>query len=166
MDHRTGTSVDVDTEAVPSRSGGSVEIERLDALERLAFGLVAITSRAIQESTVRGELTVQQWRVLVVLGFAEDGLRVSELGGRIAASGPSTSRLVRRLERRGFVTSGADPRDGRALRIRLSDDGRRLRERIVQRRRSLIREAIVDVDGTAAGVVELTSVAEALASWI
>ena len=113
----------------------------VDALERLAFGLVAVTSRAIEEVS-GGDLTVQQWRVLVVLGGAEAGIRVSDLARRINASGPSTSRIVRRLEQRGLVAASVDAADRRAVRIQLSPTGEAIRGRVVERRRSLIRETL------------------------
>ena len=123
-------------------SGIVVRGTLLDGLEELAVGLVAMTSRAIAETTIRGELTFQQWRILVVLGATDAGMRVSELGRRIAASGPSTSRLVNRLEVRGLVIVEPDPVDHRAVRIHLSAGGLDLRTRIVERRRALITETI------------------------
>lgn len=152
-------SADSDSEAdqVP---GATV----LDALEDLAFGLVALTSEAIAESTTRGELTVQQWRVLVVLGGADAGMRVAALARRIAASGPSTSRLVKRLTQRGLVEVTPDPGDGRALRIGLSGAGMELRARIVARRRELIRATVGPRTARRRQSRELAGFAEALRS--
>ncbi len=138
----------------------------LKALERLAFGLVAITSMAIQEAASRGELTVQQWRVLVILGFEPDGARISALGRGIAASGPSTSRLIRRLERRGLVELDPDPADRRAIRVHLSPTGMALREQIVDRRRTLIREAIGEQDPSIEDTQAMVRVAAAFDRWI
>ena len=136
----------------------------LDALEDLAFGLVALTSQAIAESTTRAELTVQQWRVLVVLGEADSGMRVSTLARRIAASGPSTSRLVKRLGQRGLIETKPDPTDGRALRIDLSEAGSALRARIVARRRELIRVTTGARTADRRQSRELAGLAEALRS--
>ncbi len=127
----------------PVATGAGEDVSVLDALDQLAFGLVAMTSRAIAEAT-GGELTFQQWRILVVLGTAPAGLRVSNLGARIAASGPSTSRLSQRLARRGLVEMSPDQRDRRAVVVRLTHEGQTLRTTIVDRRRELIREAVGD----------------------
>jgi DNA-binding MarR family transcriptional regulator len=150
----------------PTGPSSPLDGELLDALESLAFGLVAITSRAIEEATVRGELTFQQWRVLVVLGGAPDGLRVSELAGRIAASGPSTSRLARRLERRGLVRSAVDPLDRRAVRLGLSPAGAALRERISVRRRELIHATILGHRASGDLIREMAAVARAFERWL
>lgn len=142
----------------------SVRTTVLDALEDLAFGLVALTSQAIAESTAHGELTVQQWRVLVVLGGAGGGMRVSTLARRIAASGPSTSRLVKRLVERGLVEVAPDPGDGRALRLNLSPAGAELRARVVARRRELIRATTGSKTANRRQSHELAGLAEALRS--
>ncbi len=136
----------------------------LDALEELAFGMVALTSQAISESTTRGELTVQQWRILVVLGGADAGMRVSALARRITASGPSTSRLLKRLEQHGLIEIGPDPGDGRALRIGLSGAGTELRARIVARRRELLRATVGPRTARRRQSRELAGLAEALRS--
>jgi DNA-binding MarR family transcriptional regulator len=113
----------------------------LDAIETLAFALVSLTSRAIAD---RGAhlLTFQQWRALVVLGRATEPLRISDLARRIAASGPSTSRIARRLAAHELVALEPDRRDRRAVRVRLTARGEEVRGAVVARRRELIREMI------------------------
>jgi len=119
-------------------------LSNLDALEILAFALVSLTSRAIATEVRHRELTFQQWRAIVVLGTGSAPLRISELAARIVASGPSASRIVRRLTERGLVEVGVDPRDRRAVIVRLSAAGADLRARVVARRRELIRGGIGD----------------------
>ena len=113
----------------------------LDALETMAFALVSLTSRALAESGGR-HLTFQQWRVLVVLGADPPPLRISELARRIAASGPSTSRIAQRLMRLRLVAIEPDPRDRRAVQVRLTEHGTDVRAQVVARRRDLIRDLI------------------------
>ena len=137
----------------------------VDALETLAFGLVAITSRAVAEETSHGQLTLQQWRVLVVLGAVDDGLRVSELSGRIGASGPSTSRIARRLEIRNLVATSVDPADGRAIRLHLTPTGLALRERIILRRRALIEVTIAGGDASPDLAHRLAAMAREFDRW-
>jgi DNA-binding MarR family transcriptional regulator len=108
------------------------------AIERLSFGLVAITALAVDGATTRHSLTFQQWRVLVVVGRTEDGVRISQLAERIGASAPSASRLVRRLIAKDMLTVETDPDDRRAMRVRLSAAGGELRRRVIERRRALI----------------------------
>ena len=115
----------------------------LDSVETLAFALVSLTARALAEGGGH-QLTFQQWRMLVVLGNAAAPMKVSEIAKRIAASGPSTSRLVQRLEDNGLVEVGADRSDGRVVRVRLSSAGTAVRASVVARRRELIREYLGD----------------------
>ncbi|MGO9180176.1 MAG: MarR family winged helix-turn-helix transcriptional regulator [Candidatus Limnocylindrales bacterium] len=113
-------------------------------LERVVYGAVGITTVVLGRATPGSELTFAQWRVLVVLGRHEAGLRVGEIATRIGATGSATSRLLGRMERRGLVVSEPDKQDGRAAIVRLSDAGERLRARIVQDRRDLIRQLLDD----------------------
>ena len=138
----------------------------LGGLETLAYAFVAMTSLAIDEATHPAELTFQQWRVLVVVGSSAAGVRVSELASRIAASGPSTSRLARRLDRRGFLTHSIDPDDRRAVRLRLTPTGQAIRAQVVAHRRALIEEAIGDRDLSTPMARELTDLATAFKRWI
>jgi len=132
------------------------------ALERLVFAGVALTSRALAEATPGLELTVPQWRALVVLGEASDGARVSEVASRVGGSLPGTSRLLRRLERRGLVSARQDERDHRATRVRLTPDGRSVRSAIVAYRRRTIRK----VARAATPSLELAAELERLAAAI
>jgi len=56
--------------------------------------------------------------------FEEDGLRMGELARRSHLSKQAMTELVRRLERNGLVERRADPSDGRASLIFLTDRSR------------------------------------------
>lgn len=115
----------------------------LDATETLAFALVSLTARALAEGG-GSQLTFQQWRTLVVLGNAPAAMKISEIARRIAASGPSTSRLIRRLQDHGLVQTAQDRVDGRVVRVRMTSAGTAVRAGVVQRRRQLIAELLGD----------------------
>lgn len=138
----------------------------VDALEELAFALVALTSTALIEGAPGADLTFPQWRVLVVLG--EGGgrrfLRLGVLADAIASSRPSTSRLVRRLERRGLLETRPDPEDGRGLLVGLSAHGRAVRASVVGRRRDLIATRLLHADARTDLVAGLLRIAEELGS--
>jgi DNA-binding MarR family transcriptional regulator len=103
------------------------------ALERLAVGSVAITERAIASAGT--DLTFVQWRVLLIVGEQEDGVRVGEIAERIGAHASATSRLISRLRSRGVVMTHKDALDGRATRVQLTSIGRSLRRRVLEHRR-------------------------------
>ena len=109
-------------------------------LERIAVGAVGLTTRALAQADTGFELTFAQWRALLVLGEGEEGARIGEVAARVGVTLPATSRLLRRLERRGLTTLAADQQDRRATRARLTDHGRVVREAILTHRRTALRE--------------------------
>src|SRR6188768_2550865 len=104
-----------------------------DDLERIAVGAVGLTTRALAQADTGFELTFPQWRALLVVGEEIDAARI---GGTL----PATSRLLRRLERRGLTVLSVDELDRRATRARLTDHGRTVRETILAHRRAALRE--------------------------
>ena len=117
--------------------------EIVDWLAGIVFGGVAITSTALQAVTDGQELTFTQWRAIVRVGEREDGCRVGEVAARLNAALPATSRLLRRLERRGLLTLERDEHDRRATRARLTESGATLRSSVLAYRKAEI-AAIVD----------------------
>jgi DNA-binding MarR family transcriptional regulator len=71
-----------------------------------------------------------QWAVLLVL-WARDGLTQAELARLVAIEGPTMVRMIDRMVRDGLVTRSPDPRDGRLVRIHLTDRGRALRNTLI-----------------------------------
>jgi DNA-binding MarR family transcriptional regulator len=106
---------------------------------------VGLTVRALLASPDADELTLTQWRVLVVLAESEAPMRVSDLGRSIGASPPSTSRLVSRLRARGVLILSPSEADRRASLISLTDRGRDVVSAVRGTRHSLILAAIKDL---------------------
>ncbi|MGH2513687.1 MAG: MarR family winged helix-turn-helix transcriptional regulator [Candidatus Limnocylindrales bacterium] len=119
----------------------------LAALDRLVLAAVGVTTVALAESGEGHDLTLSQWRALVVITSA-DGLRASEVAQRIGMSRPSMSRLIRRLERRGVIVADQDPHDGRATILRATRTGAAMRVATMNRRRELMAEALDARPGT------------------
>ncbi|MEM8902527.1 MAG: homoprotocatechuate degradation operon regulator HpaR [Actinomycetota bacterium] len=69
------------------------------------------------------ELTEQQWRVLRALDAADEGLEVGDLAERTFLLGPSLSRMLATLERRGLVERHAVPGDQRRSRMAITAAG-------------------------------------------
>jgi len=101
-------------------------------LERVVVGSVAVTAKAI--GTADAELTLMQWRVLLVVGESDRGVAVGEIATRLGAHASPTSRVLTRLKRRGMVRSTRDALDARVVRISLTDAGRELRSRVIDLR--------------------------------
>lgn len=118
----------------------------VDALERVALAAVGLTARALTDAPPGPELTLPQWRVLVIVGERTGGTRIGEIARRLGSGLPATGRLVHRLEHRGLVTSRTDPADRRATLVSLSPEGDAVRSRILGARRAHLRAAAAGID--------------------
>lgn len=129
----------------PTGSGSAPDIDRAarTALEAIVFGAVAVTARALQAAGV--ELTLPQWRALVIVGGSTGGASVSDVAERLGSELSPTSRLIRRLERRGLVVTGKTAPDRRVTQVRLTDEGRALRRQVFESRRALLAEVVTSV---------------------
>jgi DNA-binding MarR family transcriptional regulator len=119
----------------------------VDWLERIVYAGVAITAAAQQQATRGRELAFTQWRALNLVGECQDGCRISEVAARVRVTVPATSRLLRRLEKRGLMRLEPDERDGRATRARLTEAGAALRADVLASRReqvALVAETVED----------------------
>jgi DNA-binding MarR family transcriptional regulator len=134
----------------------------VDALERVVFAGVALTTRALSEARADLDLTLAQWRVLVVLGETEDGATISQVAGRIGVTLPATSRQLRRLERRGLVDVSRDQQDRRATRVRLTRLGRSARDDVISFRRRKIAQIAASLELDPAMSTQLARIADAL----
>jgi DNA-binding MarR family transcriptional regulator len=73
-------------------------------------------------------LTYPQYLVMLVL-WEEDSASVKALGERLALDSGTLTPLLKRLEQRGLVTRRRDPEDERVVRIELTPEGTKLRDR-------------------------------------
>jgi DNA-binding MarR family transcriptional regulator len=88
-----------------------------DDLERIAIGMVGLTTRALAHA---------------------ERARIGEVAARVGGTLPATGRLLRRLERRDLVALATDDADRRATRARLTERGLAMRETILSHRRGVL----------------------------
>jgi len=119
--------------------------ELFEAIELLVFGAIGLTSFALAQSSL-AELTLHQWRALVVIGRA-GSIRVGEVALQIGTALSATSRLLSRLERRGFLTSTRDEKDRRVTNVQLTPLGEQVRLDVIERRRQLMHDALGNHEG-------------------
>jgi DNA-binding MarR family transcriptional regulator len=131
-------------------------------LERLAIVLVGITARAVAD--VAPELTLLQWRVLMVVAGKPDGVAVGAIAEALGSKLPATSRLVGRMREHGLVETTRAEADARVTLVRLTPDGRALRRRVVDRRRSQLERAIRDAGNPGATADAVRALAASLES--
>ena len=113
----------------------------VESLERLVVGAVGITTVALAECAPAADLTLPQWRALLVVARG-DGVRIGEIGTRVGMGLPSASRVVRRLERRGLVTTARDESDRRGTLVHPTAAGLQAWEHLVQHRRRMIADLL------------------------
>ena len=126
----------------PLVNDDAATIEAVDVLELIARATIDVTTRVLAEATPGLDLSLLQWRALVVIGDDATGARVGQVGERVGVPLPAASRLVQRLRRRGLVHLERDSDDGRATRVRLTHVGNQTRSSVLARRRHLISEAL------------------------
>lgn len=131
-------------------------------LDRLVAAGVAATSRALAEATPSHDLSFPQWRALLVVGEAVDGLTVSQVAARLGVTIPATSRQLHRLARRGLVEIRRDEADRRAARVRLTESGAAFRDAVLARRRQRIAALVGSHPVPTRALAELERIADTL----
>jgi DNA-binding MarR family transcriptional regulator len=91
----------------------------VDSLVLASFTVIALLSRVAAE-----HLSLTQLRVLAILRDREPTM--AELAGYLGLERSSVSGLIERAVKRGLVRRDASEEDGRAVRVSLTPDGRRL----------------------------------------
>jgi len=91
--------------------------------------LLQLSSRIVGEIDRRLDLehriSVKEFDVLINLdNVPGEALRMTDLAGAVMLSSGGLTRLVGRLEERGFVRREPDPADGRGFLCSLTSDGR------------------------------------------
>jgi DNA-binding MarR family transcriptional regulator len=95
---------------------------------RIAAGLerlgVAFRHAAWQAAGSRNVTPTQDQALAYLAGRGAAGCRLGELSAALALTEATMSEVVRSLSLKGLVQKQRDPRDGRALRLRLTAEGR------------------------------------------
>lgn len=132
------------------------------AIERIVIAGVGMTTISLASGGGGVELTMPQWRVLMLLGGDADGARVSHVAGALGVTLPATGRQLRRLAWRGLLVLEPDAHDRRVTRARLTSVGWALRSAVLAERRRLIVAALADLDLPEPSLATLDAVADAV----
>jgi DNA-binding MarR family transcriptional regulator len=76
------------------------------------------------------DVSITQMKTLHVLADGGSELSVKEMSDRLGLSLPGASRIVDALMRRGWLERREDPDDRRMKRVRITDEGRKVLDRI------------------------------------
>jgi DNA-binding MarR family transcriptional regulator len=103
-------------------------------------------------------MSFEEYDVLVTLEYAEGHrLRMSDLADRALLSRSGMTRLVDRLERRGWVARIPCPKDRRASHCQLTEAGQAAREAAWPTLRQAIQELFAEAVGEDAAALEAIS---------
>jgi DNA-binding MarR family transcriptional regulator len=109
-----------DAEAKPSTPILSLEEQAFVALQRTADHLAGRIAGMLKQHG----LSPTQYNALRILrGAGAQGLACSEIGERMINRDPDITRLVDRLERRGFVERARQQQDRRVITTRITPEG-------------------------------------------
>ena len=113
-----------------------------DAWEALLTAHAAVMKQ-FAASDAWTDVSMREYDVLYTLSKDPEPLRLSELNRHVLLSQPALSRMVDRLADRGLVSRSTDPRDGRGVRLALTEDGLAVQRRIGRRHGRSVAQAML-----------------------
>ena len=113
-----------------------------DAWEALLSAHASLMRGFVAED-VWEDFTMKEYDVLYTLSKCPHPIRLSELNRHVLLSQPALSRMVDRLAERGLVRRATDPRDGRGVRLALTEEGLAVQQRIGRRHGRSVAQAML-----------------------
>jgi DNA-binding MarR family transcriptional regulator len=99
--------------------------------------------RQFNAQDVWGDLSMKEYDVLYTLSKCPNPIRLGELNRHVLLSQPALSRMVDRLVDRGLVSRATDQRDGRGVRLALTEEGLAVQRRIGRRHGRSVAQAML-----------------------
>jgi DNA-binding MarR family transcriptional regulator len=113
---------------------------RSRTLDELAEALPQRAAALSRLFLARSSVPVSRVEASVLRALSARPRRITMLAAREGVTQPGITRLVDRLEQRGWVTRETDPADGRAVLVTLTPAGQRVFERLRSEYRALVHE--------------------------
>lgn len=101
--------------------------------EALGFNIHRVAvffRRGLVQALKEYSMTPEQWQVMAALWWSEDQLNQVQLGALTLKDKPTLSRMITRMESKGWIQRQADASDGRSYYIRLTPKGQRLKSQV------------------------------------
>lgn len=100
----------------------------LDSMDKrlVIFGYMFRVANRLQSKmdTQMKDMTAKQWFVILALGLFDQPPTLKQLAITCDTSHQNTKQLVMKLEKKGFVSISNDDKDGRAMRITVTEQFR------------------------------------------
>ncbi|MFK8035318.1 MAG: MarR family winged helix-turn-helix transcriptional regulator [Hyphomicrobiales bacterium] len=100
-------------------------LKRPKALGRVLNFTAGASTLMCQELLEPYGLTLQQWVILSAL-WRRDGMLVTEIADYVGTNTPAASRIIDRMEERGFVDRKPSASDRRAVLVNITEKGQEL----------------------------------------
>jgi DNA-binding MarR family transcriptional regulator len=113
---------------------GATAVQPAEHAHRSLLRAFGSLKKVMEPYFARFGISRPQWAVLIVLHRSEQeggGMRLRDLGDRLFIQPPSVTGVVDRLEREGLVARSKTDDDLRVRRVRLTDAGRAMIERVL-----------------------------------
>ncbi|MCL6442959.1 MAG: MarR family transcriptional regulator [Alicyclobacillus sp.] len=124
------------------KSSFPVHVIEIEQRLRQIAGVVRRRGRLLLETY---GITPPQFDALVILNRDGD-LTIGDLSNKLFLAYSTTTDLVDRLERAGFVARKRDPVDRRVVRVQLLPSGAELYERVLDARRAYLQSILESID--------------------
>jgi DNA-binding MarR family transcriptional regulator len=113
---------------------------RTKQLDEIAEALPQRTAALLRLFLTRTSVPVSRTEAGVLWALAIRPRRITELAARERVTQPAVTLLVNRLAERGWVERHGHPDDRRVVMVELTDEGRRVHERLRSEYRALLHE--------------------------
>jgi DNA-binding MarR family transcriptional regulator len=111
-------AIQLDQPRVSSRPEEAAFLDLLRATDMLSRGVIAVLKPE--------DLSMTQYNVLRILRGAPEGLPCGEIANRMITRDPDITRLLDRLEKRGFISRSREVKDRRTVTARITPAGLKL----------------------------------------
>ena len=115
--------------------------EVVDAVVTASRAMIAVAVRSL---TAAGDITLAQYRTLVVLA-CRDPQRLADLAEVLAVTPPTAGRMCDRLVRKGLITRHRARADRRIVRVSITPAGRQVVDEVTRRLRVFIAEILSEL---------------------
>jgi DNA-binding MarR family transcriptional regulator len=119
---------------------------RIRRLDEIAEGLPQRAAVLARLFLTRTTIDVSRTEVGVMRAVSVRPHRITELAAAEGVTQPAITRVVNRLQERGWVTREGDPQDGRAVVVQLTPAGGAVFERLRGEYRALVHEEMATLD--------------------
>ena len=110
-----------------------------DAIIRASRAMVAVAVRSLADTDQ--DVTLPQYRTLVVLAYSGPK-RLGDLAATLGVSPSTATRMCDRLVRKGLISRKRDDVDRREVNLAPTEDGLRLVQDVIERRRAEVRDIL------------------------